>query len=108
MNKHPLALAGLLIALLLPGCGSFITWSDDFEEKLPENQYLVRVYSGVLWDLNVMDPSTSIGQPPDEDPEEPYFTLNMSADSRVLMYRRISERVRLPDGLRQLPAARPR
>ena len=75
MNKHPLALAGLLIALLLPGCGSFITWSDDFEEKLPENEYLVRVYSGVLWDLNVMDPSTSIGQPPDEDPEEPYFNV---------------------------------
>ncbi len=36
---------------------------------------LVRVYSGVLWDLNVMDPSTSIGQPPDEDPEKPYFNV---------------------------------
>lgn len=75
MNKHPLAIACLLATLLLCGCGSFTTWSDDFGEKLPENHYLVRVYSGVLWDLNVMDPSTSIGQPPNEDPEDPYFNV---------------------------------
>ncbi len=74
-RKHPPALLSLLLTFLLSGCGSFITWADGFEEKLPENHNLVRVYSGVLWDLNVMDPSTAIGQPPDEDPEQPYFNV---------------------------------
>ncbi len=73
MKRHPLAF--LLITLLLCGCGTITTRSGEFEEILPEDHNLVRVYSGVLWDLNVMDPSTSIGQPPDEDPERPYFNV---------------------------------
>lgn len=80
MRKHTLALACRLVALLavmLPptGCGTITTRSSGFDKMLPENETLVRVYSGVLWDLNVMDPSTSIGHPPDEDPEDPYFNV---------------------------------
>jgi uncharacterized protein YceK len=75
MSRHTLASAGLLITLLLCGCGTITTRSSDFDKQLPKDHNLVRVYSGVLWDLNVMDPSTSIGQPPGEDPEQPYFNV---------------------------------
>jgi uncharacterized protein YceK len=75
MKTHPLALACLLTTLLLCGCGTITTRSGEFDEMLPEDHNLVRVYSGVLWDLNVMDPSTLIGQPPGEDPEEAYFNV---------------------------------
>jgi len=75
MKRHLLVLAALLITLLLHGCGTITTRASEFDKMLPKDHNLVRVYSGVLWDLNVMDPSTSIGQPPDEDPEEPYFNV---------------------------------
>ena len=77
MKKRQPVLACFLIvaALLLGSCGSFTTWSDGFDRRLPRDHNLVRVYSGVLWDLNVMDPSTGVGQPPDEDPERPYFNV---------------------------------
>ncbi|MHC4077109.1 MAG: YceK/YidQ family lipoprotein [Planctomycetota bacterium] len=76
MKKHQLAcFACVLVALLLQGCGTITTRADGFDQMLPKDHSLVRVYSGVLWDLNVMDPSTAIGQNPDEDPEEPYFNV---------------------------------
>jgi uncharacterized protein YceK len=82
MKKRQPASACLLLlaALLFGGCGSFTTWSADFDQMLPKDRGLVRIYSGVLWDLNVMDPSTGIGQPPDEDPETPYFNVLMIFD----------------------------
>ncbi len=76
-KRQPAYLACFLIlaAVLLGSCGTIATRSEEFDRRLPKDRSLVRVYSGVLWDLNVMDPSTGIGQPPDEDPEEPYFNV---------------------------------
>ena len=52
----------------------------------------MRIYSGVLWDLHVMDPSTAIGQP-DDDREEPYFNLLYAFD---LPFSLIADTLMLP------------
>ena len=69
------SLVCLLMTFLLPSCGTFTTWDSQFEkDQLHGESCMPRVYSGFIWDLNVMDPSTGVGQPDDER-EEPYFNL---------------------------------
>ena len=68
--KNRILACWVAAALLCVSCGTITTRSRGFHQRLPRDACMARVFSGTMWDLHVMDPSTAIGSPEDGEPVE--------------------------------------